>query len=142
MALINIKVVAVISLLAAPFLSNGQSPVKQQDTTKNQQKMENKIVIGKAFVPKASIEEFRKQNITSKFLKALPGFLKGEYYEMVDDSGNLHLVSITTWSNSESYNNAHRSLKEYYESIKFNPAAYRERLKIIFENGLYTMYDY
>jgi heme-degrading monooxygenase HmoA len=104
--------------------------------------MENKFVVGTVFVPKDSVDEFRSQNTTSQFLKKLPGFIKGEAYERIDDSGNLNLVSVTVWSNSESYNNAQRSLKEHYESIKFNPIAYRERLKIVFDNGLYLMHDY
>jgi hypothetical protein len=75
-------------------------------------------------------------------LKALPGFLKGESYEMLDDSGNLTLFSVTTWLDQESYANAERSLKEYYKSINFNPMIYRERLKIVAEHGVYSLHDY
>ena len=104
--------------------------------------MENKIVIGKVFVPKNSLEEFRKQNVTGGFLKTLPGFLKGESYEKLDDSGNLTLISVTTWLNQENYENAEKSLKEFYKSINFNPMMYRERLKITAEHAVYSKRDF
>jgi hypothetical protein len=141
MALIKSKGLVITGLLALPMLSWAQTTsLKSSD---NQQKMENKIVIGKVFVPKNSLEEFSKnRNVTSSFLKALPGFLKGESYEMLDDSGNLTLFSVTTWLDQESYANAERSLKEYYKSINFNPMIYRERLKIVAEHGVYSLHDY
>jgi len=141
MALIKIKSLVITGLLVLPMLSRAQTT--QLKSSDNQQKMENKIVIGKVFVPKSSLEEFSKnRNVTSSFLKALPGFLKGESYERLDDSGNLNLFSVTTWLNQESYENAEKSLKEYYKSINFNPMTYRESLKIVAEHGVYSMHDY
>jgi len=143
MALIKIKSLVITGLLVLPMLGWAQTTVTQLKSSNNQQKMENKNVIGKVFVPKSSLEEFSKnRNITSSFLKALPGFLKGESYEMLDDSGNLNLFSVTTWLNQESYENAEKSLREYYKSINFNPMTYRERLKIVAEHGVYSMHDY
>jgi hypothetical protein len=142
MTLIKIKSLVITGLLVLPLLSWAQTTLIQLNSSNNQQKMENKIVIGKVFVPKSSLEEFRKQNVTSSFLKALPGFLKGESYEMLDDSGNLNLITVTTWLNQESYENAEKSLKEHYKSINFNPMTYRERLKIVAEHGVYSMRDY
>jgi hypothetical protein len=143
MALIKIKSLLITGLLVLPMLSWAQTTLTQLKSSNNQQKMENKNVIGKVVVPKSSLEEFRKnQHITSDFLKALPGFLKGESYERLDDSGNLTLISVTTWLNQESYENAEKSLKEHYKSINFNTMAYRERLKIVAEHGVYSMHDY
>lgn len=143
MALIKIKSLVITGLLVLPMLSWAQPTSIQLKSSNNHQKMENKIVIGKVFVPKNSLEEFSKnRNVTSNFLKALPGFLKGESYEKLDDSGNLNLFSVTTWLNQESYENAEKSLREYYKSINFNPMTYRERLKIVAEHGVYSMHDY
>ena len=143
MAIIKTKSLVIIGLLVLPLLSWAQPASTQLKSSNNQQKMENKIVIGKVFVPKNSLEEFSKnRTVTSSFLKARPGFLKGEAYEMLDDSGNLNLFSVTTWLNQESYQNAEKSLKEYYKSIDFNPMTYRERLKIVAEHGVYSMHDY
>ena len=143
MVLIKIKSLVITGLLVLPLLSWAQPTSKQLKPSNNQQKMENKIVIGKAFVPKSSLEEFNKnRNVTSSFLKALPGFLKGESYEMLDDSGNLNLFTVTTWLNQETYENAEKSLREYYKSINFNPMTYRERLKIVAEHGVYSIHDY
>jgi heme-degrading monooxygenase HmoA len=103
--------------------------------------MENKIVIGKVFVPKDSIEEFRQRNVTGKFLMEQPGYVKSESYENVDDSGNLKVVTLTNWANSEAYTNAQRALAAYYQSINFDPVPYRDRLKIVFEMDVYSMKD-
>lgn len=104
--------------------------------------MENRMVIGKIFVPQASLKGFREQNFTSKFLKQLPGFIKGEAYEKLDEADNLHMVTMTVWANAEAYNNAQRALKEYYESLNFNPLEFRERMKIVFENDVYSIGSY
>ncbi|HEY9259812.1 hypothetical protein [Chitinophaga sp.] len=139
MRLIKIKDLVIIGvMMVAPLLAKGQTT----SSSINQQAMENKIVIGRVFVPKSSLEEFRKQSITGPFLKSLPGFVKGQTYEKFDEEGNLSLVSVTTWSNQETYENAEKSLKEYYKSINFNPMAYRARLKITAEHGVYSMHDY
>jgi hypothetical protein len=128
----------VIGLLALPLLDWAQTTSTQSKSSNNQQNMENKVVIGKVFVPKNSLEEFRKQNVTGPFLKTLPGFVKSESYDNLDDSGNLTMISLTTWLNQEAYENAEKSLKEYYKSINFNPMAYRERLQIVFEHAVYS----
>jgi hypothetical protein len=139
MAPFKINCFAAICFLLLPLLTRAQSSVNHSDSSIKKQKMENKIVIGKIMVPKNSIEDFRKQNVTSGFLRTLPGFVKGETYELVDDSGNLSMITVTTWLNEQSYNNAQQSLKEYYKSIKFNPQAFREKLKIVAEHGLYSL---
>ncbi len=140
MTFINIKSLVLIGFLALPVLIRAQISVNKTDSLNNQ-KMENKIVIGKILVPKNSIEEFWKQNVTSSFLKTLPGFLRGETYERYDESGNLTLITVTTWSNQESYLNAQSSLKEYYKTIKFNPIVFREKLKIVAEHEVYSLHD-
>ncbi|MFT3912220.1 MAG: hypothetical protein QM737_22525 [Ferruginibacter sp.] len=104
--------------------------------------MENIILIGKIFIPKNSIEEFRSQNVTNSFIRTLSGFLKGESYEMIDETGNLNMVTITTWATEENYHNAQNALKEHYKTIKFDPLAFRERLKIVAEHRVYTLHAY
>ncbi|MHA4806972.1 hypothetical protein ACX0G9_02635 [Flavitalea flava] len=142
MVFIKIKSLVITGLLALPMLSWAQTETTQMKSSNNQQKMENKVVIGKVIVPQSSLEEFRQQNVTGGFLKTLPGFLNGATYEKLDDSGNLTLISVTTWLNQESYENAEKSLKEFYKSINFNPMMYRERLKITAEHAVYAKHDF
>jgi hypothetical protein len=142
MVLTKISNLFLMGLLLLPSLSRAQDTLTFNKSSNEKQKMENKAVIGNVFVPKSSLEEFRKQNVTGKFLKTLPGFVKGDSYEMLDEAGNLTLISVTIWSNQESYEHAENSLKEYYKSINFNPMTYRERLKIIAKHGLYSIHDY
>ena len=142
MGIIKIKTLALISMLSLSALSYAQSSLNHTETSTKELKMENQILIGKVYVPKNSIEEFHKQNVTSSFLKALPGFIEGKLYERFDDSGNLYWISITTWLDQEMYENAQKSLKEYYKSIKFKPMVFREKLGIIADHELYTLSAY
>jgi hypothetical protein len=128
MASNKFKRLAIIGLLVLPIL--------KQSTN-----MENKVVIGKVIVPQRSIEEFKRQNTTHIFLSGLPGFIKGDSYERLDESGNLIYISVTTWLDQEAYEHAEQSLKEHYKSTNFDVMAYRERLKIVAERGLYTRND-
>ena len=78
--------------------------------------MDYKVNIGKITVPKTSVEAFKKQvGVTPAFLKTLAGYVDGDYFETVDETGNLHMVSVVTWQNESSYKNAQLELKKYYE---------------------------
>ncbi|MGC3945730.1 MAG: hypothetical protein QM762_14615 [Chryseolinea sp.] len=98
--------------------------------------MNYKVNIGRIDVPKGSVEEFRKQSTqTPRYLKTLPGYVKGDYYEMQDDSGNLHMMSVVTWENTECYEAAQAALARHYEEIHFNRKEFVQRL------GLSIRYD-
>lgn len=129
------------SLLSSTRL-NAQSTASinkmQEQTTKNETNMEHKVNIGRISVPKSAIEEFKKQaSITPTFLKKLPGYVSGEYFEKLDDAGNLQVVSVVTWLNEASYKNAQMELKKYYESIHFDRPEFVKRLNLTVEYGAY-----
>jgi hypothetical protein len=104
----------VAGTLLLPLTSKAQpnykKDVAKSDSLNPKKSMEKKIIVGEIEVPVNSIEPFRKQmHVTPNYLKNLPGYVTGEMYEMTDDSGTLHVLSITTWNNEESYNNARKS---------------------------------
>lgn len=147
MAKLNSKIAALLVGavgLLVPGLSIAQSgygkkTMVQSDSLKTKNAMEKKIVIGKIDVPKKSIEAFRKQvYVTPNYLKKLPGFVTGEMYEMTDDAGTLHVMSITTWDNEQSYTNAQKKLADYYKEINFDRMAFREKLQITADYALYA----
>ena len=102
--------------------------------------MSYKVNIGKIDVPQTSIEEFRKQSTqTPIYLKTLPGFVKGDYYEMIDDMGNLHMMSVVTWENTEYYEKAQVALKKHYEEIHFNRMEFVQRLGLTIKYDAYSV---
>jgi heme-degrading monooxygenase HmoA len=120
--------VALVTLPLAPWAQS-----------KNKSNMENKIVIGRIYVPKNSIEEFRKQaGVTPSFLKTLPGFIKNEVFEKFDDTGNLHFITIVIWQDQQSFMNAQQALTEYYKKINFDRMQFRDRLKITADYEVYS----
>jgi hypothetical protein len=145
MAKLNSKITGLLVVAGTVFFSimgKAQSTKKdivQSDSQKTKRSMENKIVVGKIEVPGKSIEAFRKQmHVTPNYLKKLPGFVTGEMYEMTDDSGTLHVLSVTTWEDEKSYKNAQQKLTEYYKEISFDRMAFREKLNITADYALYA----
>ena len=144
--MIKLKIVApflVAFTLLLPMMSRAQSSYSkrnsaQSDSLKTKSQMEYKFVIGKIVVPSKSIEAFRKQlPVTPNYLKTLPGFVKGEMYEMTDDAGSLHVLSITVWDNQKSYENAQHKLTAFYKEINFDRMAFREKMQITADYSLY-----
>jgi heme-degrading monooxygenase HmoA len=133
-------IMAVVSFLL-PFTVIGQTNgkekiINQTGTFKTKNRMDYKVNIGRIDVPKASIEEFRTQSSqTPIYLRTLPGFVKDDYYEMTDDLGNLHMMSVTVWENDGYYKKAQEALKKHYEEIHFN------RMDFVQHLGLTVKYD-
>ena len=102
--------------------------------------MNNKIVIGNIYVPKAAIEEFKKQfNLSNDFLKNQPGYLGLLAFEHTDDSGNLNVVTVATWQNEELATRARQSMQAEYKRINFNQTEYYERLQIKASREIYNV---
>jgi heme-degrading monooxygenase HmoA len=138
-ALLVVAVVTLIPISGIAQSGYGKEAIVQSDSLKTKKTMENKIVVGKIEVPQKSIEAFRKQlHVTPNYLKKLPGFVTGEMYEMTDDSGTLHVLSITTWDNQSSFDNAQKKLAAFYKEINFDRMAFREKLNITADYALYV----
>ena len=142
-----LKLVALSGIFFTSFATLAQTN-DQQNTTgqsitiKNQKQMNYKVNIGKIDVPKASIEEFRKQSSqTPIYLRTLPGFVKDDYYEMTDELGNLHMMSVTVWENDEYYKKAQATLKKHYEEIHFNRMEFVQHLGLTVKYEAYSVLE-
>lgn len=135
------------AIFSLPYTVNPQShgkekTIKQMDTNKNQQHMDYKVNIGRIDVPKASIEDFKKQSAMSpRYLKTLPGYIKGDYFEMTDESGDLHMISVVTWQNKKYYENAQMTLKKHYEEIGFNRMEFVQQLNLKIKYEAYSLLE-
>jgi len=135
------KIIAFIVMICPAMSLNAQAQSNQGDTS-NKTKMSYKVNIGKIVVPKESIVEFRKQvTATPQYLKTLPGYVSGDYYEMIDESGNLHMMSVVTWENESAYKAAQLQLKKHYEEIHFNRMEFTQRLNVTVEYGAYDLLE-
>jgi len=134
-----LKILAFVVLVCTGTSSNAQAKSNHGDSP-NKSKMSYKVNIGKIVVPKESIVEFKKQvTATPEYLKTLPGYVSGDYYEMIDESGNLHMVSVVTWENENAYKAAQTQLKKHYEEIQFNRMEFTQRLNVKVEYGAYDL---
>jgi len=95
--------------------------------------------IDKFFVPAAAINEFQERvHINRNFIKTLPGFIEDAAYEYTDKDGNLILVTIALWQNSEALNNAKDAVQAEYKKQGFDAPAMFKRLNITLDRGIYT----
>lgn len=89
-------------------------------------------------VPRASIDEFTAQaKYNRDFVGTLPGYLRGEAFEKVDDEGNLSLVTIAVWESQANLDDAKRAVQAEFKRIGFNPAEFYRRLNIRMERDQY-----
>jgi predicted ester cyclase/heme-degrading monooxygenase HmoA len=94
--------------------------------------------IDKFFVPAAAIDEFLERvQINRAFIKKLPGFIEDAAYEYKDKDGNLILVTVAQWQNSEALNNAKEAVQAEYKKQNFDPSAMFKRLNITLDRGIY-----
>jgi predicted ester cyclase len=95
--------------------------------------------IDKFFVPAAAINEFQERvHINRNFIKTLPGFIEDAAYEYTDKDGNLILVTVASWQNSEALNNAKEAVQAEYKKQGFDAPAMFKRLNITLDRGIYT----
>jgi predicted ester cyclase len=95
--------------------------------------------IDKFFVPAAAINEFQERvHINRNFIKTLPGFIEDAAYEYNDNDGNLILVTVTLWQNSEALNKAKDAVQAEYKKQGFDAPAMFKRLNITLDRGIYT----
>lgn len=97
--------------------------------------------IDKFFIPKNAIEEFKQRvTINRDYIKYLPGFIKDTAYENLDQSGNLHFITIAVWESQEALDNAKIAVQAEYQMQGFNPGEMMERLDITMERGIYLIH--
>ncbi|OQP45111.1 hypothetical protein A4D02_34340 [Niastella koreensis] len=95
--------------------------------------------IDKFFVPAAAVNEFQERvHINRNFIKTLPGFIEDAAYEYHDSEGNLILVTVALWQNSEALNNAKEAVQAEYKKQGFDAQAMFKRLNITIDRGIYT----
>lgn len=94
--------------------------------------------VDKFFVPKTSIDEFTKQvKYNRAFVAKLSGYVSGEAFEKPDSEGNLILMTIAVWENSDKVNQAKQAVQSEFKRIGFNPVEFYQRLNIRLEREEY-----
>lgn len=97
-------------------------------------------LIDRFFVPKNSIVEFiERMNNAESLVKSQPGLMSSHRYDQHDDKGNLIVVTVATWADTESLEQARSAVHSEFKRIGFNPAEFYQRLNIQLERGAYNV---
>jgi len=122
-----------------------QTAFSQQVTNKSLKKsdMENSFTneiyfVDKFCIPKTSTDEFTKQvKYNRAFVAKLSGYVRGEAFEKSDSEGNLTIMTIAVWENSDKLNKAKQTIQTEFKRIGFNPVEFYQRLNIKMEREEY-----
>jgi steroid delta-isomerase-like uncharacterized protein len=97
-------------------------------------------LIDRFFVPKNSIAEFiERMNNAESLVESQPGLMSSHRYDQHDDKGNLIVVTVATWADKESLEQARSAVHSEFKRIGFNPAEFYQRLNIRLERGAYNV---
>jgi predicted ester cyclase len=115
------------------ILPENISSLSARDTNK-----EKVIFIDKFIIPsKASKEFYERVSINRAIIKKLPGFIKDEAYQHIDQHGNTICITIAQWESKKALEDAKIIVGEEYKRQGFNPAEMMERLGVTMEREVY-----
>jgi hypothetical protein len=139
----------VVGLMILPSVHYAQSSKNQNSTnqaTKNQNDMnaiqtenELKILIDRFSMPETALAEFtQRMNYNRDLLKRLPGFIRDDVYETKDEKGNWSVITLATWQNQSSIDEAKKAVQEDYKRTGFNMQQFiQQRNIVLLERGIY-----
>jgi len=133
-----------LSLVTCAF-SHAQPSGTDSSSPKKEFKMENQInagqmtLIDKFFVPKTAINEFmERMNYNRSYIIKLPGFIKDEAFKQTDDKGNQTVITMATWQNMKSIDDAKIAVQAEYKRMGFNMQQFLQQNNIVLvERGIY-----
>ncbi|NML36624.1 SnoaL-like domain-containing protein [Chitinophaga sp. G-6-1-13] len=101
-------------------------------------KQEEVYFIDKFTVPAQAVAEFTERvNYNRNFIRQLEGFITDQVYQQQGENGQVSIVTVATWKNQGSLDNAKTRVLEEYNRIGFQPAAFYQRLGITIDRGVY-----
>jgi heme-degrading monooxygenase HmoA len=96
------------------------------------------IFIDRFIVPQnAKLEFMERMAINRNYIKTLPGFIRDEAFESLDEAGNFLCITIAVWASGDAIKNAKALVQAEYQRQGFNLPAMLQRLEIRMERGLY-----
>ncbi|QJB41386.1 ester cyclase [Chitinophaga oryzae] len=94
--------------------------------------------IDKFTVPAHAIAEFtERMDYNRGFIRQLEGFVTDRVYRHQEENGQYSIVTVATWKNKNSLDNAKMRVLEEYKRTGFQPAEFYQRLGIRMERGVY-----
>jgi len=147
---LTIKTIAAVSLAVMPLASQAQSGNEQKvihstptqnpkDMNTTQTQSEQKILVDRFSVPATALSDFtQRMNYNRGLIKSLPGFVRDDVYEMQDEKGNWSIITVATWQNQSSIDQAKRTVQEDYKKSGFNMQQFiQQRNIVLLERGIY-----
>jgi heme-degrading monooxygenase HmoA len=130
--------IALLSLALAtcgPVIAQKQhSQITQSKKTGNMQQ----VLIDKITVPANAKDAFaERMNINRNIIRQQPGFVSDEVFEQKDENGNLVVVTVARWQNTELLSKARQTVQAEYARSGFNLQEFCQKLNIKIERGIY-----
>jgi heme-degrading monooxygenase HmoA len=102
-----------------------------------------KVLIDKFIVPEESKAEFiEAAHRAERFIRTLPGFVEGFFYEKKDGESRYNFLTTAVWENEQAFENAKKAGTIEYEKQGYDPQETRKRLKIESVRSIYERSSY
>ena len=102
-----------------------------------------KVLIDKFIVPEESKAEFREgAHRVQRFIRTLPGFVEGFFYERMDGESRYNFLTTAVWENEQAFENARMAVVIEHEKQGYDPQETRKRLKIESVRSIYERAPY
>ena len=83
-----------------------------------------------------------KAGESTKFLRALPGFVEGYIFDKIAGDGRFNVITTAVWKDQVAFEDAKKAAAEEYRRIGFNPQEIMAKLDVTIERAVYRRMPY
>lgn len=101
------------------------------------------VLIDGFVVPQEAREEFLSRiQFSADHIKTLPGFVEGYVHERTSGDSWFDIVTTAVWESDGAFQNARKSVADFYQKAGFNPQDIMKRLGVRIERAEYHRKPY
>jgi len=136
--LITIILILPILLAVKAFGQHKNQFKMEQNNRKEHPATEQVAVIDKISIPKKSITAYLEKSLFIRnIIRQQPGFVKYEIFQETGDSGDLRVITIATWKDQRSMDDARVAVRELMQKAAINMPAFLAQHGITMDRGIY-----
>ena len=136
----TLKTIIIIPILmAVNTFGQHQNQLKMEQNKRVERTVTEQVaVIDKISIPKKAFEAYSEISLFIRnTLRQQPGFVKYEIFQQTGDSGDLRVVTVATWANSQRIDDAKVVILEAMQKAGIKMPAFLEQHGITMERGIY-----
>lgn len=136
-------IIAISALLSMNTHAQTINQPTMEQVHKNKESNNQKhCVIDKITIPANAIAAYtEKAEYIGQLLRQQKGLIKYQTFQLKGDSGNLKVITVATWANLKSLDNAKLAIREAMKNEGINMPSFLEQHGILMERDIYLPVD-